>query len=125
MGKASRDKGKRTERFFVNLAKKFRFNARRRQQYSGIDGSDDLAIKGLEFLHLESKGEKVLRVQRWLDTAYEKGLRTQFPVILQYGGERVKGTARFKTPVAIMAADDFFNMLSQLLAGAKKPVRRE
>lgn len=125
MGKASRDKGKRVERKFVALAKRFRFNARRRQQYSGTDGSDDLAVKGLEFLHLESKGEKNLRVQKWLDTANEKGLRSQFPVILQDPCTRIPGTSRMKTPVAIMAADDFFNMLRQLLDGKKKPVRRE
>lgn len=124
MGKASRDKGKRVELKFVKMAQKFRFNARRRQQYSGTDGSDDLAIKGLEFLHLESKGEKNMRIQQWLDIAYEKGLRTQFPVILQDGGVRIKGTNRFKYPVAVMHAEDFFNMLAQLLGGSKKPTRR-
>ena len=52
MGKMSRDKGKRGEREFAKLCREAGYDARRGQQYNGLDGED---VVGLPGVHVEVK----------------------------------------------------------------------
>ena len=53
MGKASREKGKRGEREVASFLKDYGYDARRGQQYAGINGDAD--VIGLPGIHIEVK----------------------------------------------------------------------
>ena len=77
----SKNKGKRGEREFVQFCKKHGFTeARRGQQYSGVEGED---IVGLPFIHIEVKfyGEKKdLNIQKALEQA-TKDANGKVPIV--------------------------------------------
>lgn len=53
MGKMSRDKGKRFERELASRFREYGFDAKRGQQYCGINGDAD--VIGLPGIHVEAK----------------------------------------------------------------------
>lgn len=70
MAKASRDKGKRREREFRDIAKSWGFvNARRGQQFSGEQGNPDVVCH--PELHFEVKGDNQITVFAVLAQARE------------------------------------------------------
>lgn len=77
----SKNKGARGEREFVQFCKKHGFlEARRGQQYSGIEGED---IVGLPFIHVEVKfyGKKEdLNIQKALEQAI-KNANEKIPIV--------------------------------------------
>lgn len=70
MGKFSRAKGARGERELANLLKDKGFDARRGQQFSGVEGKD-VICEELDFLHIECKLVERLNIQQ----AYEQSKR--------------------------------------------------
>lgn len=70
MGRAQREKGKRGERMLAaELTRLFGVQCRRRQQYNGTDGSDDVVF--LPGVHVESKFVEKLNVREAVRTAVE------------------------------------------------------
>ena len=55
----SRDKGKRYERHVASLFKSEGYNARRGQQYNGLDGEDVVGVPGI---HIECKAVERLNL---------------------------------------------------------------
>ena len=80
MGKASRDKGKRGELEVAHIMQSYGYDARRGQQFSGLQGDAD--VVGVPGLHLEIKRVKTLR----LDDAMEQSIRDaregEIPVVI-------------------------------------------
>ena len=70
MGKInSRSKGKRGELEIAHFMQKYNFDARRGQQFSGLQGDAD--VVGVPYLHLEVKRVEALN----LDKAMEQSIR--------------------------------------------------
>lgn len=65
----SREKGKRGERKLANILKEYGYEARRNQQYCGVNGDAD--IVGLPGVHIECKWVEKLN----LDSAMEQAIR--------------------------------------------------
>ena len=65
----SRRKGKEGELEFANLLKEHGFDARRGQQYSGIEGED---VVGLPGFHIEVKRVNSLNVSKAMKQAREE-----------------------------------------------------
>lgn len=80
MGKASREKGKRGELEVAHIMQAYGYDARRGQQFSGLQGDAD--VVGVPGLHLEIKRVKTLR----LDDAMEQSIRDaregEIPVVV-------------------------------------------
>ena len=66
MGKASREKGKRGERELAGRLREYGYDARRGQQYSGMDGDD---VVGLPGIHIECKRVERLDLYAAMDQA--------------------------------------------------------
>lgn len=60
MGKMQREKGKRGERELAGILRKYGFDSRRGQQYSGANGDADVA--GLPGIHVEVKRVERLNI---------------------------------------------------------------
>lgn len=75
----SKDKGKRGEREFANLLKKYGFNARRGQQYKGTKDSPDVICDVLPF-HFEVKRVQKLNLDSAMDQA-KKDCGNNEPVV--------------------------------------------
>ena len=78
MGKTSRDKGKRGEREFAALCRKHGYDARRGQQYNGVDGED---VVGLPGVHVEVKRTEALRLYDAIAQAKLDAKRQALPVV--------------------------------------------
>lgn len=79
----SRSKGARGERELAELLRKYGFNARRGQQYSGANGDAD--VEGVDGIHIECKRVEKLDVNSWLEQserdAYADSLKRGYKVI--------------------------------------------
>ena len=73
----SRRKGKEGELELANLLKQYGFDARRGQQYSGIEGED---VVGLPGLHIEVKRANSLNVSKAMRQAREES-QGKIPVL--------------------------------------------
>lgn len=79
MGKTSREKGKRGEREFAALCRKHGFNeARRGQQFNGIEGKD---VVGLPGFHVEVKRVERLNLSAAMDQAQEDAAEGEIPIV--------------------------------------------
>jgi len=67
-GKMSREKGKRGEREFASFCKAQGYDARRGQQFNGIDGED---VVGLPGIHVEVKRTERLNVYEAMEQAWK------------------------------------------------------
>lgn len=103
MGRMSREKGKRGEREFAKLCREFGYNARRGQQYNGLDGED---VVGLDGIHVEVKRVEKLNIEKALQQA-EKDRQGKIPIVAhRKNGEKWKITMR---------AEDWFILYRQWL----------
>ena len=75
----STEKGKAGEREFANLCKKHGINdARRGQQYSGIEGKD---VVGLNGIHVEVKRVERLNVSRAMKQSMDDSKDNEIPIV--------------------------------------------
>jgi len=76
----SRDKGKRGELEVAHLLQKYGYDARRSQQYAGINNDAD--VVGLPGIHIEVKRTEKLNI----DTAMEQSIRDaregEIPIVM-------------------------------------------
>lgn len=75
----SREKGKAGEREFAALCRKHGFeDARRGQQFSGIEGKD---VVGLEGIHIEVKRVERLNLSKAMKQAIEDSKEGEIPIV--------------------------------------------
>lgn len=75
----SKEKGKKGEREFARLCREHGFaNARRGQQYSGIEGKD---VVGLDGVHIEVKRAERLNIEKALQQAERDSKEGEIPIV--------------------------------------------
>lgn len=75
----SREKGKTGEREFAALCREHGFeNARRGQQYSGLEGKD---VVGLEGIHIEVKRVERLNIDKAMKQSIEDSKDGEIPIV--------------------------------------------
>jgi Holliday junction resolvase len=96
----SKEKGKTGEREFAKLCRDHGFaNARRGQQFSGIEGKD---VVGLEGIHIEVKRVERLNIEEALQQSIRDSKEDEIPIVAhRRNREEWKITMR---------ADDFFKL---------------
>lgn len=96
----SREKGKAGEREFAALCRKHGFkNARRGQQYSGVEGKD---VVGLEGIHIEVKRVERLNIDEAMKQSIRDSKEGEIPIVAhRRNRESWKITMR---------AEDFFRL---------------
>lgn len=70
MGKMSRDKGKRGERFVASFFKDYGYDAHRTAQFRGNTGQA-ADIEGVPGIHCEVKFQERMRLYDWVEQAVE------------------------------------------------------
>ena len=111
----SREKGKRGEREVAAVCRYFGYDARRGQQYCGIDGAAD--VIGLPGFHVEVKYREKLNIDEALakTTAEAKG---KIPIVVhKRNGEKLKVTMWFDA--------NFFDLVREYIAGDGNLILRE
>lgn len=101
----SRDKGKRGEREFASLCREYGYNARRGQQYSGLEGQD---VVGLPYMHVEVKRVERLNLYDAMAQAVNDA-KDKIPIV----AHRKNHCGWLIT----MRAEDWFNIYSEYEAG--------
>lgn len=76
----SRDKGKRGELEAAHVLKNHGFDARRGQQFAGINGDAD--VVGLPDIHLEVKRVEKLNIDDALEQSIRDAKETEIPVVM-------------------------------------------
>jgi len=106
----SREKGKAGEREFAALCRKHGFeNARRGQQFSGIEGRD---VVGLEGIHIEVKRVERLNIDKAMKQSIEDSKEGEIPIVAhRRNREEWKVTMR---------VEDWFELYRAWLEGARK-----
>lgn len=75
----SKQKGNRGEREFARLCRENGFHeARRGQQYNGLDGED---VVGLPYMHIEIKRVERLNISKAIRQAIEDAKEDQIPMV--------------------------------------------
>lgn len=106
----SREKGKAGEREFAALCRKHGFeNARRGQQYSGLEGKD---VVGLAGVHVEVKRIERLNLSKAMKQAIEDSSEGEIPIVAHR-----KNRENWKIT---MLADDWFELYMAWLEGGRE-----
>ena len=81
MGKInSRQKGKRGELEIVHFMKRFGFDAKRSQQYCGLQGDAD--VVGVPYLHLEIKRVEALNLDKAMEQSIRDAREGEIPTVV-------------------------------------------
>ena len=76
----SRQKGKRGELELAHKLQEFGFDARRSQQYAGINNDAD--VVGLPHLHIECKRVQALNIDKAMEQAKRDARDVEVPVVM-------------------------------------------
>lgn len=82
MGRYSRDKGKRFERFIANKLKERGFNARRGQQFKGTTDSHDVECQELPMMNIEAKAVERLNIEVAMEQARADTEVGNIPIVI-------------------------------------------
>lgn len=82
----SRDKGKRGELEAAHLLKKYGYDARRGQQYSGSNGDPD--VVGLPGIHIEVKRVEKLNIENAVEQSIRDAREGEKPAVLHRKNRR-------------------------------------
>ena len=74
----SRAKGAKGERELARLIRDRGYDARRGQQYSGLEGED---VVGLEYIHIECKRVEQLNIDKAMEQAIRDAKTGQMPAV--------------------------------------------
>lgn len=81
MGKInSRDKGARGEREIAHIMQGYGFDAKRGQQFSGLQGDAD--VVGVPYLHLEIKRVQALNLDKAMEQSQRDAREGEIPVVV-------------------------------------------
>lgn len=76
----SREKGKRYERHVAGLFKSEGYDARRGQQFCGLEGDAD--VVGVPLLHIECKHQERMQLYDWIAQAKRDARDGEIPVVI-------------------------------------------
>lgn len=76
----SRTKGKRGELEIVHFMKRFGFDAKRSQQYCGLQGDAD--VVGVPYLHLEIKRVEALNLDKAMEQSIRDAREGEIPTVV-------------------------------------------
>ena len=108
MAKNSRAKGARGEREFARLCRQEGYEARRGQQYSGIEGQD---VVGLPHVHVEVKRVERLNIHDAMSQAVRDAGEEKLPIVAH---------RKNHCPWLItMRAEDWFKIYREFEAGTE------
>lgn len=82
----SRDKGKRGELEAAHLLKKYGYDARRGQQFAGINGDAD--VVGLPGIHIEVKRVEKLNIENAVEQSIRDAREGEKPIVLHRKNKR-------------------------------------
>ena len=100
----SRNKGARGERELANILRSRGYEARRGQQYSGINGDAD--VVGLPGFHIECKRVEKLSINKAMEQSIRDASYGEIPTVMhRANGEQWKVT---------MLLDDFLDIIYAL-----------
>lgn len=108
MGGFSKAKGKRGEREFASICRDNGYDARRGQQYNGVDGED---VVGLPSIHIEVKRTEKLSLYDALAQA-KHDANGKIPIVAHR-----RNNSKW---VVIMDADDWFTIYREWEAGPQR-----
>ena len=77
----SKKKGKVGELELVNYLKKYGLEARRSQQYAGINGDADVVCKELSNFHIEVKRNETLNIEKALVQSETDSKNEEIPIV--------------------------------------------
>lgn len=104
----SKQKGKRGELEVANMLKKYGYDARRGQQYSGANGDAD--VVGLPGVHIEVKRVEALNIEKAMEQS-KRDARGEIPAVFhRKNGKEWKATVRL---------EDFIKLYKQAKAFEK------
>ena len=95
----SKEKGKKGEREFAKLCREYGYNARRGQQYNGLDGEDVIGLPGI---HIEVKRVEKLNLDKAMKQSIKDSKEGEIPI-----GAHRKNRETWKITIR---ADDFFKL---------------
>lgn len=104
MGKMSREKGKRGERWLANYLKERGYDARRTAQFCGRTG-DAADVVGLRGIHIEAKWCEKVQIRLWYEQAKrdaEAAQKGEIPVVVHKVSRQ--------EPLVTMSLDDFMKL---------------
>ncbi len=104
-GRKSREKGKRGEREFASICRAEGYNARRGQQFSGVEGKDVIGLPGI---HVEVKRVERLNIYDAIDQAV-RDAKDGIPIVAHR-----KNHHRW---LITMCAEDWFEIYREWEAG--------
>lgn len=105
MSKMSKEKGKVGEREVAELLRKYGYQARRGQQFSGGDGSPDV-VHNIEGLHIEVKRCEAFNLEAAMQQARDDSASDEYPIVFHRKSR--------KAWLIVMDADDFLRMIQGL-----------
>lgn len=103
MGKMSREKGKKGEREVASILKFHGYDARRGQQFCGIEGDAD--VIGLPGIHIEVKRTETLKLYDALYQSKRDAKKGEIPTVWHR-----RNNCKW---VVIMDAEDFLNIYKE------------
>lgn len=78
----SRSKGKRNELILAHKLQKYGYDARRSQQFAGINGDAD--VVGVPFLHIECKAVQKLNLDKAMEQSIRDAKDGEIPVVMHH-----------------------------------------
>ena len=109
----SREKGKRREAEVVALHKSLGLTSRRRQQYCGTEGHDDVDCREMSLMfHIEVKGVEQLNLDKALQQAVDEALPGKIPLVYHRKNDDLRWEVRRKLKVTMLATD-FHRLLKE------------
>lgn len=76
----SRNKGKRNELLLAHKFQEYGFDARRSQQFAGINGDAD--VVGVPYLHVECKAVQKLNLDKAMEQSQRDSREGEIPVVV-------------------------------------------
>ncbi len=76
----SRQKGKRNELLLAHKFQEYGFDARRSQQFAGINGDAD--VVGVPYLHVECKAVQKLNLDKAMEQSARDARESEIPVVI-------------------------------------------
>lgn len=103
MGKSSKDKGKRGEREVANFLKEYGVEAKRGQQFCGLNGDAD--VVGLDGYHIEVKRTEAFRLYDAMAQSVRDAKEGEVPTVWHR-----KNNEKW---VVVIGSDDFMKLIGR------------
>lgn len=113
VGKKSKNKGKRGELELAHRLQEYGFDARRGQQYAGVNGDAD--VVGIPGMHIECKRVESLNIEKALVQSEQDARESEIPVVMhRKNREEWKVTMRLDDFMRIWKEAEALRILNQM-----------